>query len=156
MKESDFINPKRGRNKPGLVKWKWMEKWYQKLLTSFHVTILIPVFCNSNDLIGYFSQTVQCEFRIVKKGVSGPWGFLCSPFCRSQWTTSLASNHVLEKPRLIFEKLCGMCGSDLANLSRDGQYSWETREFCSKNCLSKSLFLWMDGKLSQISYKRLC
>ncbi|XP_050738796.1 zinc finger MYM-type protein 4-like isoform X3 [Eriocheir sinensis] len=81
-------------------------------------------------------KTVQCEFRIVKKGVSGPWGFLCSPFCRSQWTTSLASNHVLEKPRLIFEKLCGMCGSDLANLTRDGQYSWETREFCSKNCLT--------------------
>ncbi|MPC51234.1 hypothetical protein E2C01_045078 [Portunus trituberculatus] len=87
------------------------------------------------------SRNVQCQFRIVKKDENGTWAFLCSTSCRAKWTSGLMPNHVVEKPRLIFEKLCGMCGKDLASLARDGQYSWETREFCSKDCLSKSLFL---------------
>ncbi|XP_045139102.1 zinc finger MYM-type protein 3-like isoform X2 [Portunus trituberculatus] len=85
------------------------------------------------------SRNVQCQFRIVKKDENGTWAFLCSTSCRAKWTSGLMPNHVVEKPRLIFEKLCGMCGKDLASLARDGQYSWETREFCSKDCLTQHL-----------------
>ncbi|XP_063885994.1 zinc finger MYM-type protein 3-like isoform X2 [Scylla paramamosain] len=84
-------------------------------------------------------RNIRCQFRIVKKDENGTWAFLCSTLCRLTWTSGLMPNHVVEKPRLIFEKLCGMCGKDLASLSRDGQYSWETREFCSKDCLTQHL-----------------
>ncbi|XP_042231177.1 zinc finger MYM-type protein 4-like isoform X4 [Homarus americanus] len=84
-------------------------------------------------------KSKRCDFRITKKNESGTFAFLCSAECRTRWTSSLTSDHVVEKPRLIFEKMCGMCGKDLVNVSRSGQYSWETREFCTKTCLTSHL-----------------
>ncbi|KAK3882013.1 hypothetical protein Pcinc_013583 [Petrolisthes cinctipes] len=84
-------------------------------------------------------KRTQCEFRITKKGEPGTWAFLCTTECRSSWTGSLPADHQIEKPRLIFEKLCGMCGKDLSSGSRSGQFSWETREFCSRKCLNVHL-----------------
>ena len=63
--------------------------------------------------------------------------YLCSENCRSQWEANLPADFSLEKPRLFFERLCGMCGKELANISKNQIFAWETREFCNKLCLGK-------------------
>ncbi|XP_068230197.1 zinc finger MYM-type protein 3 isoform X2 [Palaemon carinicauda] len=84
-------------------------------------------------------KKVKCDFRITKKGELGTFSFICSSDCRNNFLNNLKPTECVEKPRLIFEKLCGMCHKDLTTLPRSGQYSWETREFCSENCLTTHL-----------------
>ena len=81
------------------------------------------------------TKKVKCDFRLTKKGQQGTISFICSADCRNSFTNNLQANETVEKPRLIFEKLCGMCHKDLTTQPRSGQFSWETREFCSENCL---------------------
>ncbi|KAK7086614.1 hypothetical protein SK128_015285, partial [Halocaridina rubra] len=104
--------------------------------TIYH--ILRSILTMQRECASCLKKTV-CEFRITKKGEPGTFAFLCSAECRGKWTTSLPANECVEKPRIIFEKLCGMCNKDLTTQSRSGQFSWETREFCSEDCLTSHL-----------------
>lgn len=85
------------------------------------------------------TKATVCEFRVKKKLKQAVHGFICTPECKTRWIENLPSDHIVEKPRLIFEKLCGMCGKDLSTISRSNQFSWETREFCSQSCLTLHL-----------------
>ncbi|XP_066937169.1 zinc finger MYM-type protein 3 isoform X3 [Macrobrachium rosenbergii] len=84
-------------------------------------------------------KKVKCDFRITKKGEHGTFSFICSSDCRNNFVNNLKPTECVEKPRLIFEKLCGMCHKDLTTQPRSGQFSWETREFCSEDCLTSHL-----------------
>ncbi|XP_042875608.1 zinc finger MYM-type protein 3-like isoform X3 [Penaeus japonicus] len=85
------------------------------------------------------TKATVCEFRVKKKLKQAVHGFICTQECKTRWIENLPSDHSVEKPRLIFEKLCGMCGKDLSSLNRSNQFSWETREFCSQSCLTLHL-----------------
>ncbi|XP_076051986.1 zinc finger protein without children [Oratosquilla oratoria] len=85
--------------------------------------------------------TKICQYRITHKPVNDTIGFLCSSECRSMWTGCLSPGKAVEKARILFDKVCGLCGKDISSVSfyKYDIYAWETREFCSKKCLVSHL-----------------
>lgn len=82
---------------------------------------------------------------VFKKKCENVIAFLCSAKCKSKAISCFDDNHIVQKPRLFFERVCGNCGKDISNEPKSKIFSWQTREFCDKLCLGKySWFVYLN------------
>ncbi|KAL7643453.1 UNVERIFIED_CONTAM: hypothetical protein RMT77_005435 [Armadillidium vulgare] len=103
----------------------------ETIVNIFKCSLIVPHSCY------YCKKRLVCDFRMVfKKKSENVIAFLCSAKCKSKAISCFDDNHIVQKPRLFFERVCGNCGKDISNEPKSKIFSWQTREFCDKLCLA--------------------